>query len=83
MDVGGVYQGETGILELKQDENYIEGKYQFDTGEFIGLLNGTLEGDIIKFSYYWIDGSQQGSGIFYVYLMVNFLRLLFPVFGIK
>jgi len=54
------------ITELTQEENYIEGRYQFDTEEFIGRLTGTLEGDIIKFSYYWIDGKHQGSGIFHV-----------------
>ena len=62
LDLTGIYHGETGFLKLEHDELGVVGRYQFDTEDYVGILEGEFTDCELLFHYRWGTGAHWGCG---------------------
>jgi hypothetical protein len=62
----GRWMTNTGIIDLKEDGNNINGIYQFDSDSFIGTIEGYIFEDYFIFNWKWIERNDlNGVGFFH------------------
>jgi len=58
----GKWISNLGIIDIVQDGNCFSGKYQYNSKDYVGLLEGNFIDDFIVFKWKWMDEAINGVG---------------------
>lgn len=64
-NISGTWSGESGEMTLMSDGKKITGDYDWQGYPKVGHIEGTFDGQVIIFNWWWDRSQEKGNGFFY------------------